>query len=248
MFTSCLPNWKTSTVAPVRSSSMRLESNLAHSASTLASSAFETNQLATHEAEGRRELVDRRRTSLLLSGKVAVGASVVVVGWTDLCGERSWSMCLVSFSTASRTKPIMTASEVCLFAARSSRTWPTCSSARCAMFRTRTLRHSGACVMPRNLQTAGEVVALTMSVSAATPLTRKSILSPSCSLKRPFARSCRTRMASARPTMPLRPPHVITQRSGKLMGWPTKFSKGLRIRNMTKRRTIIKVYMRTVHK
>jgi len=101
-----------------------------------------------------------------------------------------------------------------------------CSRARCATFLMRTLRASGARVMPRTRVRAGHVVAFTTMVSAATPPTRKRTRSPSACVSLPSARSFCTRIASARPTMPRRPPQVMRRMSATSTRSPTRLSIG----------------------
>mmetsp|Transcript_93147 Transcript_93147/g.290396 ORF Transcript_93147/g.290396 Transcript_93147/m.290396 type:complete len:260 (+) Transcript_93147:1112-1891(+) len=256
IFSSCLPNWNTSTGAPVLRSCVRFASKALQRSSALGLLVFFCSHCVQEPTESRRPMLmpmdvwpetGSLGTRLITGVEVSAG----VVGWVfTVCSKAGkwWLTCSTILFMASCTKPVITTWLLCLSAARSSKravAWP---SARRATFRIRTFRHSGACVMPSDMQSAGEVVAFTTSVSAAIPLTKKSILSPSWSFRFPLARSCLTRIARARPTMPRRPPQVMTQMSARLTVEPARSRSGFRISSMTKRSTFIRTYIRTVHK
>mmetsp|Transcript_98735 Transcript_98735/g.308120 ORF Transcript_98735/g.308120 Transcript_98735/m.308120 type:complete len:245 (-) Transcript_98735:207-941(-) len=238
---SSAPNWKASTAPPVLSSSCRRASKACQSFSTEGSA----TGTASRDLARCSSWKEARRAPEWLSLVPTSAAS----SWRWLVAAGSSSRtCSMRFSTVSVTKPLRQALDACLSWASSSRRPLTWSSARLATFWISTLRASGAWVRPRKRQSMGEVVALTTSVSAAMPLTRKSTRSPSSSLRRPRARSWRTRMARARPTMPRRPPQVMMMRSLRLTRSPARFSRGRRPRSITSRRTIITKYTRTVQR
>mmetsp|Transcript_79342 Transcript_79342/g.250653 ORF Transcript_79342/g.250653 Transcript_79342/m.250653 type:complete len:266 (-) Transcript_79342:541-1338(-) len=265
MRSSCLPYWNISTVAPVSSSSLRFSSNLNQSAWMLGSSGFGCSQEMCPSARRRPPTQECLHESMAAFGRAPLRSlGLLRVGQDMLhpCEVEAVAFvekllplltlgrsCLISstiFAIASFTKPVMTTWRLSIDT--SLRTCQTWVSARRATFHNRTFLASEACVMPRNLQSEGEVVAFTTSVSAAIPLTRKRIWLPSLMLSCPLARSCRTRIPSARPTMPRRPPHVMTQMSAKLTLSPTRLRKGRRIRSITKRSMIMMMYIRTVQR
>mmetsp|Transcript_76333 Transcript_76333/g.221616 ORF Transcript_76333/g.221616 Transcript_76333/m.221616 type:complete len:239 (-) Transcript_76333:837-1553(-) len=119
-----------------------------------------------------------------------------------------------------------------------------CASALRATLAASTMRPSGVALTPRKSQSFGAVVAFTTSVMAATPPTRNSTRSPSS----PFSACSRsTKMARAKPTIPRRPPHVITRMSLRGTLAPQRLSNGHNNINMPKRIIVIATYTTKTH-
>mmetsp|Transcript_16252 Transcript_16252/g.43295 ORF Transcript_16252/g.43295 Transcript_16252/m.43295 type:complete len:402 (-) Transcript_16252:343-1548(-) len=96
----------------------------------------------------------------------------------------------------------------------------------------------GSAVIPSHLTTAGAVGALMTVVRKAIPATKNSTLRPSCSLTLPPASPWSTWMASARPTAPLSPPHVMTAASAmetSCLSVDSTLSSGLEAKTMAAR-------------
>mmetsp|Transcript_92161 Transcript_92161/g.265942 ORF Transcript_92161/g.265942 Transcript_92161/m.265942 type:complete len:267 (-) Transcript_92161:982-1782(-) len=170
--------------------------------------------------------------------------------------RKSWSnfssskMCsrtpCFSTSTASRTPPTLQGLGNWSSAIIRSNSSVICFSARFATLRTSAFLPSTVCMMPNTLQSSGAVVALMMSVSAATLPTRKSTRFASRFVIMPPPRSSWTRIASAKPTKPRKPPHVITMTSRReTCASPARLSSGQSTAIVAKRMPTRKTHARS---